>query len=113
MHYLELWCLCCFRNDWKIATQYNEIILCPDNDKNGELAMHKLARHLVKDLDCDINKIKIITYDGSFPDGWDVADPMPNGEDTHSFLSTKNMPYADFDYESIWNEIETKTEKKK
>ena len=99
-------------NDWKIATQYNEIILCPDNDKNGELAMHKLARHLVKDLDCDINKIKIITYDGSFPDGWDVADPMPNGEDTHSFLSTKNMPYADFDYESIWNEIETKTEKK-
>ena len=52
---LELRCHAVLENDWKIATQYNEIILCPDNDKMVSLRC-AISSALGEDLDCDINK---------------------------------------------------------
>ena len=33
------------KNDWEPVIKYQNIYICPDNDKNGEIAMHKLVKH--------------------------------------------------------------------
>ena len=52
------------------------IILCPDNDDEGYDAMHKLARHLIEDLQVEIETIYIVLYPDEFPKKWDLADPV-------------------------------------
>ena len=103
-------------NDWQPVTEYGEIILCPDNDKIGELAMHKLAMHLHQKLDYPLENIRWVTYDNHFKDGWDLADDIPenhNGMEHHSLVS-KSLHYIDVhkDYEDKWDEIKNKVEKK-
>ena len=38
------------KNDWKPLLDFQTIVLFPDNDDEGFTAMHKLAEHLVNDI---------------------------------------------------------------
>lgn len=55
-----------------------EVVLCPDNDEPGKDAMHTIAYILINNQITD--KIKYFRLaelnQSSFPEGWDLADPM-------------------------------------
>lgn len=103
-------------NNWEPATHYNKIILCPDNDKNGMNAMHKLARHLKEKYNYDPSRLKWVEYNEYYPDGWDIADKIPKEEgnlDAHSLLYGART-YLDVfpNYQDIWSELKNTVEKK-
>ena len=109
------------KNDWEPVIKYQNIYICPDNDKNGEMAMHKLVKHLKEKFHYDLTCIKWIRYSEHFPDGWDLADDIPEKfteesgvSDNHTLIGTLGAPYKDCfpDYQSIWHDIDTKVEKK-
>ena len=109
------------KNNWEPVIKYQNIYICPDNDKNGEMAMHKLVKHLKEKFHYDLTCIKWIRYSEHFPDGWDLADDIPEKfteesgvSDNHTLIGTLGAPYKDCfpDYQSIWHDIDTKVEKK-
>jgi len=62
------------------------VVLFPDNDEPGISAMHEVAKRLISEEITD--KISWIHYnDKSFPDKWDIADPIPSGHTVESIFS--------------------------
>ena len=97
------------QNDWNVAAQYDKVILCPDNDVNGFMAMHKLAKHLVEDLEYDIGNLKWVEYDEAYSDGWDLADDIPadkNYSKDKLVHSSRNYVEVWEDYKKKWTEID-------
>jgi len=92
------------KNDWDPLLDFQTIILFPDNDDEGFIAMHKLAKHLHEDLQVALENIKIVLYPDEFPNKWDIADLVPENVDTDAHrLATGALPYT----EAIGNYLET------
>ena len=106
---------CVLKNDWSPLVEIQDIILCPDNDKLGVGAMHKLAMHLNEDLGIELDRIKWVDIPEDFPESWDLADPVPKNSsiDTHTLVS-RAASYAEVieNYREIWDEIKVKKIKK-
>ena len=82
------------------------VVLFPDNDEPGISAMHEVAKRLISEEITD--KISWIHYnDKSFPDKWDIADPIPSGHTVESIFS-KIIKYEETDFEDHWKDIEKK-----
>ena len=96
---------CVLKNDWAPLLSRDEIILSPDNDAKGREAMHKLAMHLVEDLEYPIQNISWVDIPEDWPKGWDIADETPDGTDVHSIICNA-AAYAEVNegYKEIWNE---------
>ena len=96
---------CVLKNDWSPLLSRDEIILSPDNDAKGREAMHKLAMHLVEDLEYPIQNISWVDIPEDWPKGWDIADETPDGTDVHSIICNA-AAYAEVNegYKEIWNE---------
>ena len=80
---------CVLKNDWSPLVEIQDIILCPDNDKLGVGAMHKLAMHLNEDLGIELDRIKWVDIPEDFPESWDLADSVPENSniDAHTLIS--------------------------
>ena len=108
-------CYCVLKNDWTPLIDIQDIILFPDNDQLGFNAMHKLAMHLHKDLDIELDRIKWVRIPKDFPEHWDLADPVPENSniDVHTLIS-RAASYAEVieNYKEIWNELEVTKLKK-
>jgi len=99
------------KNNWDPLLDFQTIILTPDNDDEGYLAMHKLAYHLVEDLKVSIDNIKIVLYPDEFPKKWDIADPIPENIDTDAHrLVTGALPYTEAidNFIEIWKSLDSK-----
>ncbi|MGD9638866.1 MAG: DUF3631 domain-containing protein [Alphaproteobacteria bacterium] len=73
--------------NWNIL-QNRKIKLWADNDEAGKLAMLKLFKILKKQ-----NEVSIVKIPDEFPEGWDLADELPEGKTIsflRSLLETKN-----------------------
>ena len=88
-HYPNLICTCYLHGagawnnvDWR-PLKNREIILFPDNDTPGRNGFLNLASYLKNKLG---SKIKLVQVPETFPNKWDVADPMPRDTD-HSYQS--------------------------
>ena len=82
-----------------------KIILWPDNDKDGNKAMHHIAKILIEN---EITEdISIVDIPNGLPDTWDVADPIDlpihTGVTKEGILSTAHEYLPD---EKIWKEID-------
>jgi len=96
------------KNDWKPLLDFEKIILCPDNDDEGYDAMHKLARHLIEDLQVEIETIYIVLYPDEFPKKWDLADPVPEKSHTDAHRLIFNaLPYTEAieNYKELWKQL--------
>lgn len=71
------------RADWACLTG-RKIILWPDNDAPGRKAMTLLKARFPE--------ATLIQLPSSLPDGWDLADPMPDGFDPVEVLNQKPEP---------------------
>jgi hypothetical protein len=68
--------------------------------------MHEVAKRLISEEITD--QISWIHYnDKSFPDKWDIADPIPSGHTVESIFS-KIIKYEETDFEDHWKDIEKK-----
>ena len=98
------------KNDWKPLLDFQTIVLFPDNDDEGFTAMHKLAEHLVNDINIARSNIRLVTYPDGFPEKWDLADPVPENIDTDGHrLAFGAQPYTEVipNYEDVWEKFKT------
>ena len=106
---------CVLKNDWKPLLDFENICLVPDHDDKGRTAMHKLAMHLVEELEVPIENIFWVLIPKDFPEGWDLADEVPKNSNTDAHtLINGAQSYAKVieNYKKIWNELKLKTVKK-
>lgn len=96
------------KNDWKPLLDFQKIILMPDNDDEGFMAMHKLAHHLVEDLEVHIDNIHLVTYPDEFPEKWDIADSVPENSsiDGHT-LAFNSQRYTEVtpNFKELWKKF--------
>ena len=103
------------KSDWDPLLDFKTIVLVPDHDDKGRDAMHKLALHLVEEKEVLIENIHWVTIPKEFPEGWDVADLIPDTSDLTTLkLVHESKPYAEAveDYKDIWNRFKEKDLKK-
>ena len=90
-----------------------KVILWPDNDAEGLIAMHDVARTLIlKEITEDIEIIELEQFVEQFDlkKGWDVADELENDFiDLHTILKTKREFSKD---EKIWELLEKQEDKR-
>ena len=96
------------KNDFDPLLDFQTIILFPDNDSDGFTAMHKLAHHLVTDLNVAIENIKLVLFPDEFPEKWDLADPVPKNSNTDGHrLAFNALPYTEAapNYLDLWKKF--------
>ena len=87
-----------------------QVILFPDNDEPGKLAMHEIAFTLIKNkiVEKDIKFIHI-PKQMPFPEAWDIADPFPKGYAAEHLLSLGSVYLKTYDkreFKKIWEDLE-------
>ena len=106
---------CVLKNDWSPVSSFTDICLIPDNDAKGREAMHRLAMHLHEEQDVSMDKIYWVSIPKDFPEGWDIADPIPKSFNGDADTLINNAKFYDEeveDYKSIWNEFKMSKVKK-
>ena len=87
------------------------IILFPDNDKPGVLAMHEVAKILIEeDISDDVS---MVTLPKGLPDGWDLADQINIPGVTYEGILDSNTEYDPEEHSKIWEKINKRDDKKK
>jgi hypothetical protein len=76
------------QTDW-VPLSGRELILVPDCDAPGRKAMQWLRNHLEKTCK-SIRVVDPATFDGSLPEGWDLADAFHEKRDVSRWLEKKN-----------------------
>ena len=87
------------------------IILFPDNDKPGVLAMHEVAKILIEeDISDDVS---MVTLPKGLPDGWDLADQINIPGVTYEGILDSHTEYDPEEHSKIWEKINKRDDKKK
>ena len=87
------------------------IILFPDNDKPGVLAMHEVAKILIEeDISDDVS---MVTLPKGLPDKWDLADNINIPGVTYEGILDSNREYDPEEHSKIWEKINKREDKKK
>ena len=89
-----------------------QVVLFPDNDEPGRLAMHEIAFNLIKNkiIEKDI-KFVTIPKEISLPESWDLADQFPKGYNVENFLTPGSIflkNYNPKENKKIWEDLEQK-----
>ena len=86
------------------------IILFPDNDKPGVLAMHEVAKILIEeDISDDVS---MVTLPKGLPDKWDLADNINIPGVTYEGILDSNREYDPEEHSKIWEKINKREDKK-
>ena len=88
--------------DWSLLADHKSktVILCPDADVQGILAMHRIADTL---LNIGFTAIEFVDTEG-MPKGWDIADGIKDGWDRNKliqWLRERKKPYVKPDPEVL------------
>ena len=87
-----------------------KVILWPDNDEDGLVAMHEVARTLIlEDITEDIQLVELEKFE--LPKGWDVADEIKNEWITPQAILNNKTEYKKED--EIWEQLEELEDKRK
>ena len=87
------------------------IILFPDNDKPGVLAMHEVAKILIEeDISDDVS---MVTLPKGLSDGWDLADQINIPGVTYEGILDSHTEYDPEEHSKIWEKINKRDDKKK
>jgi putative DNA primase/helicase len=94
------------------------VIIWPDHDKAGADAAAAVARHVSAVGAAQVGTVRLPAY---FPEGWDLADPMPSGFDRaqaaalideaamQGVAGGVTLPYGfRLDHEGLWQDATTK-----
>jgi hypothetical protein len=89
-----------------------QVVLFPDNDEPGRLAMHEIAFILIKNkiIEKDI-KFVTIPKEISLPESWDLADQFPKGYNAENFLTPGSIYLKNYnpkENKKIWEDLEQK-----
>jgi len=93
------------------ALEGKKVILFPDKDKAGELAMHEVAKILIEEDITD--NIYMVELPEGLPDGWDLADPINVSGVTAKGILETQREYDPEDYTKIWEKINQRENKRK
>jgi hypothetical protein len=98
------------------SLQDREIFLLPDNDDDGFLAMHHVAKILIeKKISQKITWVNIDLIKNQIKKGWDIADPLPVGYLVENILTPGSVYFNKYDpdnYKKIWEKIQKRTDEK-
>ena len=97
-----------FKSNFK-RLQNKKIILWPDNDEDGLVAMHDVARTLIlNEITEDIQIIELEKFE--LPNGWDVADDIKKDWITPQLIFESKSEYKKED--KIWEVLEAQEDKR-
>ena len=97
-----------FKSDFK-RLKDKKVILWPDNDEEGLIAMHDVARTLIlKEITEDIEIVELEKFE--LPKGWDVADEVKNDWFSQQDIFKNKSEYKMDD--KIWELLEKQEDKR-
>ena len=99
------------KSKWDVLKN-KKVVLFPDNDPDGVLAMHQIARTLIQNNITE--DIEIVEFPKSLklPTAWDLADPIENKGITPEGILKLKKEYDPEDYMKFWEKLEKRELKK-
>ena len=86
------------------------VILFPDNDKAGELAMHEVAKILIEENITD--DVHLVELPKDLPSGWDLADQIAIKGMTYQGILDTQREYDPEEHTKIWEKLNERKQKK-
>jgi hypothetical protein len=98
------------------SLQDREVVLFPDNDEDGIMAMHHVAKILIEEkISQKITWVNLDYIKNHIREGWDIADPLPTGYLTDNILAPGGVYLTKYDpdnYKKIWDKIQKRIDEK-